>query len=164
MKRNTIFLLVVLLTLTFAGSAFAAKGNPQLVFKAKLATTQVVPPLGTITDMEGNAKITFDGFMRSVRISLKIGDNMSGVTAIHLHLGDAGFGDGQSDIVINVKEFVPEVTDRTFTVLEVFIETEEVGSVNNIASLYQAVQEGGIYLDVHTLDYPNGEIRGQIFP
>ena len=56
--------------------------------------------------------------------------------------------------------------DRTFTVLEVFTNerVETVDSVNNIASLYQAVRDGRVYLDVHSVDFPNSEIRGQIFP
>ena len=35
--------------------------------------------------------------------------------------------------------------------------------VNNIAALYQAMKEGLIYLNVHTVDNPQGEVRGQIF-
>jgi hypothetical protein len=54
--------------------------------------------------------------------------------------------------------------DRTFTVLEAFIGTETVDSVNNIASLYRAVREGRVYLDVHSVDFPDSEVRGQIFP
>jgi hypothetical protein len=163
MKRNVFLLFAVLLTLTFAGNALAGKNKPQLVFKRQLSNAQVVPPLETFSEMEGAAKITFKENMSSVRVSMKIRNNFSGVTDIHLHLGEAGAGDGVADIVIIVKELDPAVTDRTFTVLEAFIGTETVDSVNNIASLYQAVQEGWVYLDVHTVDFLDGEIRGQIF-
>jgi hypothetical protein len=166
MKRNIFLLFAVLLTLTFAGNALADNNNPQpqRVFKLKLDNAQVVPPLGSGTDMESGAAIKFNKYMRSVSVSLKISDNFSGVTDIHLHLGEAGAGDGDLDIVVTVKELEPPVMDRSFTVLEVFIGTETVDSVNNIASLYQAVRDGRVYLDVHTLDFPYGEIRGQIFP
>ncbi|KAL7545045.1 hypothetical protein ACHAWF_008411 [Thalassiosira exigua] len=35
--------------------------------------------------------------------------------------------------------------------------------VNNLASLYQAMRVGEIYLNVHTVANPAGEVRGQIF-
>jgi len=170
MKRNVFLLFAVLLTLTFAGNALAGVKKPQLRFKLLLANAQVVPPLGTATNMTSGAIITFNQYMRSARVFMKIRNNFSGVTAIHLHLGEAGAGDGVSDIVVTVEDLDPPVMTRTFTVLEVFINTEiaAVGSVNNIVSLYDAMRKGRVYLDVHTVDmggdFPNGEIRGQIFP
>ena len=165
MKRTVLLLFAVLLTLTFADSALAKfKPQNQLRFKLQLSNAQVIPPLGTVTNMTSGATITFDWAMRSARVFMKIRNNFSGVTAIHLHLGEAGAGDGVNDIVVTVKEFADPFMTRTFTVLEVFIGTEEVDSVNNIASLYQAVRDGRVYLDVHTVDFSDGENRGQIFP
>jgi ethanolamine utilization microcompartment shell protein EutS len=169
MKRTVLLLFAVLLTLTFADSALAKfKPQNQLRFKLRLSNAQVIPPLGSFSVMTGKATITFDWAMRSARVSMKIFDNFSGVTAIHLHLGEAGAGDGVSDIVVTVEDLDPPFMDRTFTVLEVFTNerVETVDSVNNIASLYQAVRDGRVYLDVHTddMNFPNGEIRGQIFP
>jgi hypothetical protein len=167
MKRTVLLLFAVLLTLTFADSALAKfKPQNQLRFKLQLSNAQVIPPLGSYSEMEGGGDITFNWAMRSARVFMKIKDNFSGVTAIHLHLGEAGAGDGVSDIVVTVKEFDPAFMDRTFTVLEVITNerVETVDSVNNIASLYQAVRDGRVYLDVHSVDFPNGEIRGQIFP
>jgi hypothetical protein len=164
MKRNVFLLFAVLLTLTFAGSALAGVKKPQLRFKLLLANAQVVPPLGTATNMTSGASITFDAAMRSARVLMEIRNNFSGVTAIHLHLGEAGAGDGVSDIVVTVEDLDPPVMTRTFTVLEAFIGTETVDSVNNIASLYRAVREGRVYLDVHSVDFPDSEVRGQIFP
>ena len=166
MKRTVLVLFAVLLTLTFAGSALADfKPQNQLKFRLKLSNGQVVPPLGSVTDMTGQATLTFDWAMRFVRVSMKISDNFSGVTDIHLHLGEAGAGDGVSDIVVTVKDN-QLITDRTFTVLEVIANerVETVDSVNNIASLYQAVRDGRVFIDVHSLDFFDSEIRGQIFP
>ena len=41
----------------------------------------------------------------------------------------------------------------------------QIGGVqlNNIAALYQAMKEGLIYLNVHTVENATGEVRGQIF-
>jgi hypothetical protein len=128
-----------------------------------LSLAQVVPPLELVTEMTGAARITFKKGMRSVSVFMEIDNNESGVTDIHLHLGEAGAGDGVNDIVILVKELDPPLMDEDFTVLEVFISTETVDSVNNIASLYQAMRDGRVYLDVHTVALPDGAIRGQIF-
>ena len=35
--------------------------------------------------------------------------------------------------------------------------------INNLASLYQAMRDGMIYWNAHTVGFPDGEIRGQIF-
>ena len=167
MKRTVLLLFAVLLTLTFADSALADfKPQNQLKFRLLLSNGQVIPPLGTVTNMTSKASIIFDWAMRFVTVSMQIRNNFSGVTDIHLHLGEAGAGDGVSDIVVTVKELDPPFIDRTFTVLEVVTNerVETVDSVNNIASLYQAVRDGRIYVDVHTEDFPDGEIRGQIFP
>jgi len=161
--RGASLLFAVLLTLTFADSALA-KPQIQLQFKLALSSAQVVPPLGSSSEMNGGAIITFNQYMRSVRVFMEIRDNFSGVTAIHLHLGEAGAGDGVSDIVVTVKEFADPFMTRSFTVLEAFIGTETVDSVNDIASLYQAVRDSRVYLDVHSVDFPDGEMRGQIFP
>jgi hypothetical protein len=36
-------------------------------------------------------------------------------------------------------------------------------TINNIASLYAAIKQGLIYVNVHTVANPNGEVRGQIY-
>jgi hypothetical protein len=170
MKRNIFLLFAVLLTLTFAGNALAGGNDPQRIFKANVADAQVVPLPALDTDLEATARIVFDKGMRFVRIVVKISRNVSGVTDTHLHLGEAGTGNGLDDIVVTVKELDPPLFDGSFTILEVFLNTEiaAVGSVNNIVSLYDAMRKGRVYLDVHTADtggnFPNGEIRGQIFP
>ena len=167
MKRTVLLLFAVLLTLTFADSALAEfKTQNQLRFNLQLSNGQVIPPLGTVTNMTSGATITFDWAMRFVTVGMKIRNNFSGVTDIHLHLGEAGAGDGELDIVVTVEDLDPPFMDRTFTVLEVITNerVETVDFVNNIASLYQAVRDGRVYLDVHSVDFPNSEIRGQIFP
>lgn len=35
--------------------------------------------------------------------------------------------------------------------------------INSIASIYQAIREGSIYVNIHTEKFPNGISRGQIF-
>ena len=168
MKRPVLLLFAVLLTLTFADSALAKfKPQMQLRFDLLLSNAQVVPPLGTYSEMSGEAIIAFDWAMRSAQVYMKIRNNFSGVTAIHLHLGEAGAGDGVNDIVVIVEDLAADpVLDKSFTVLELFSNQRvlPVDSVNNIVSLYQAVRDGRVYFDVHSVDFPDSEIRGQIFP
>lgn len=34
--------------------------------------------------------------------------------------------------------------------------------INSVASLYQAIRRGAVYINVHTVDLPDGAVRGQI--
>jgi hypothetical protein len=69
--------------------------------------------------------------------------------------------------VVQVEGFpVDPIMTRTFTVTEIINASEvlKVDTVVNIASLYQAARDGRVYLVVHSLNFPDGEVRGQIFP
>ena len=37
-------------------------------------------------------------------------------------------------------------------------------TINNIASLYAAILDGRIYVNVHSAANPGGEVRSQLFP
>jgi hypothetical protein len=164
MRKTVSLLFTALLTLAFAGSAFAQRSaTPQLTFNALLTAAQVVPPtpLDEVTGMTAEARIKFDPGMRFATVFLRIRDNFSSVSGVNLNLGIAG-EDGP--IVVAVEDFDDPITDRSFTILESFTNGDVIkeGSVKSIPSLYQAVRDGNIYLEVQTLEM-FGEIRSQIF-
>merc|ERR1711865_735852 len=80
------------------------------------------------------------------------------ITMIHLHCGTAGTnGDVVADLLTDgVFEGVLESKDMKD------IECEGI-QVNTIASLYQAIRNGSIYMNIHSEEYPAGVARGQIF-
>jgi len=162
MERYVSLLFVSLMALTLAGNALAQSPKPQLAFTLQLNGDQVLPEV--ISNMTGEARVSFDPGMRFAKVFLKIKDNFFGVTGVSLHLGEAG---KKGEVVVQVEDFSADpVITRTFNVAEVINASEviKVDTVVNIASLYQAVREGRIYLVVTSSSFPDGEIRGQIFP
>lgn len=41
---------------------------------------------------------------------------------------------------------------------------DEYPTVNSVASLYSAIQDGYVYANVHSAQFPDGVVRGQIYP
>ncbi len=155
-------LILSVLAVGYTGNAFAqAAHTPQLAFEVKLNGDQVLPEV--FSNMTAEARFTFDEGMRFAKVFMKVRNNFFGVTGVSLYLGEAG-KNGEEVAVIEVLD--PEVMTRTFTIAEVINSTEvvKVDSVTNIASLYQAVRDGRVYCIVTSLNYPEGEVRGQIFP
>lgn len=114
--------------------------------------------------MMGNARISFDPGIRFAKIFLKISENFFTVTGVTLNLVEAG---KNGDVAIHVEGFSSDpIIDRTFTIAEVINPTEvnRVDTVVNIASLYQVAVDEKIYVVVTSAMYPEGEIRGHIFP
>jgi hypothetical protein len=161
MRRTFIMLLCLFF---FAGNALAqgaGGAKPQRSFSLQLNGDQVLPE--AFSNMTGEARITFDSGMRFAKVFMRISDNFFGVTGISLHLGPAG---KNGEVIVQVEELIPELRTRAFTVAEVInaSEVNKVDTVVNIASLYQAVRDGRVYVQVDSLNFPDGEIRGQIFP
>ena len=159
------FLVLLVCLSVFAGNAFAqgqGAPSPQLAFKVLLNGDQVLPE--AISNMTAEARIKFDSGMRFAKIAMRISDNFFGVTGISLRLGPAG---KNGETVVQVEGFpVDPIMTRSFTVAEIINASEvlKVDTVVNIASLYRAARDGRVYLVVHSLNFPDGEVRGQIFP
>jgi hypothetical protein len=162
MRRTFILLLCLSL---FASNALAqGQGGPkpQLAFSIQLNGDQVLPE--AFSNMTAEARIKFDSGMRFAKVAMRISDNFFGVTGISLRLAPAG---KNGETVVQVEGFpVDPIMTRSFTVAEIINASEvlKVDTVVNIASLYQAARDGRVYLVVHSLNFPDGEVRGQIFP
>ena len=117
-------------------SAFAET----LMYKATLTASAVVPP----TDSKGSGKadVTFDTATK--KLSWKVSyDKLTGEpTAAHFH-GPAGPKDNAGpvvDVTSNIKDGSAAITDAQAADLDA----------------------GKWYLNVHTMKFPDGEIRGQV--
>ena len=86
----------------------------------------------------------------------------TGGNEIHLHLGKAG---ENGPVVVVLEDFEEPLQQEDFTVFEIISggRVLEADGVNNIASLFQAVRRGEIYVDIHSERFPEGAARGQIF-
>jgi len=107
---------------------------------AKLDGGQEVPPV--ITDGNGVAKLVLNKNTNELRIVLAFGNLSSPQTAAHIH--------GPAPPGVNAGVLLPlplGIFDETFIIDDA---TED------------AIQQGLAYFNVHTVNHPGGEIRGQI--
>ncbi|TFE30089.1 CHRD domain-containing protein [Cohnella luojiensis] len=121
-----------------------------------------VPPVAT--DATGTTLFRLSGDGRRLHFSLKV-NNIRNATQAHIHLGFPGqngpivaflFGAGRSGNT-GGSDFLVEGT----LTREDLIGPLEWGT---IADLVREILRGNTYVNVHTVQNPDGEIRGQIVP
>merc|ERR1712085_226797 len=121
-----------------------------------------------VSETTAKLKYAFDKGFTKMDFKVTLKDFVdSPLTMVHLHCGTAGTNGGVVADLMKKNCAVPggggvgadctlESTDLND------IECEGV-QVNTIASLYQAIRNGSIYMNVHSQEYPQGVVRGQIF-
>ena len=164
---------------TFAvGSASAQDDDDEFTFQAFLSGAQEVTPpdapatpsLGVATEASGRTRIEFSRNLAEFEFRLDV-RNGRRVTQAHLHCGRAG---ENGPVVVFLSDLNADGADVNGTLargtrrnehIEVGAEAceELIGQpVRNIASLAYAARKGLIYANVHTVDNPAGEVRGQL--
>ena len=128
-------------------------------FVAHLSGGQEVPP--AITGGQGQAifKLSPDGTSLSYKLIVA---NISDVTQSHIHLAPAGTN---GPVVAFLFGFVPGgVTVNGILAEGIITEANLVGPLAGqpLSALIEEMNNGGAYVNVHTVSYPGGEIRGQI--
>ncbi|MBK8771660.1 MAG: CHRD domain-containing protein [Rhizobiales bacterium] len=126
-------------TLMVAGASFAQA--EMLTFKADLTAASEVPP-ATDSKGSGMATVTVDTDTKKVSWEVTSKDLTGDATAAHIH-GPAAAGENAPpmiDISANIAKGSGDITDA------------------QLADL----QAGRTYLNIHTMKYPDGEIRGQL--
>ncbi|RMF89037.1 MAG: CHRD domain-containing protein [Nitrospinota bacterium] len=136
------------------------------VFRTVLSGAQEVPEV--VTDSTGRLQLRFDRGMSRAEFQLYVFDGV-GVTAAHLHCASAGVNGPVIALLFEDTDGVDVdglLARGTLTNADISPPTpEECGVViNNIASLFNAILQNQIYVNVHTIAHPEGEIRGQLFP
>jgi hypothetical protein len=139
-----------------------------LTFEASLTGAQEVtnPPGGVDTDRTARAIVSFDKGFTELQVKVKL-SNSDSIVAAHFHCNRAGhngpvvFGlisPGQLGIENNMIKGT--LTNADYSGADC---TGPVGrAINNLASLAFAMRDGLIYLNVHSMNFPAGEIRGQM--
>lgn len=139
--------------------------DEQFSFTAFATGAQEVP--GPVdTDAHGRVRVQFDRGLTEARVKVNLRDLQSTVVAAHLHCNRAGLNGPPAFGLLNPGPLV-EIDQRVDVVLTnddaVADCTDVIGRpVSNIAALYFAMRDGLIYFNVHTVDYPPGELRGQL--
>jgi hypothetical protein len=134
-----------------------AQGPPK--FTINLTGSEEVPPVQT--NATGTAEISaFDISSDSISYGINA-TNISGVTAAHTHLGKQG---ENGPIVATFFKYVgPRPINEVMeggTITADDLEGPLKGKP--LSELAVAGANGSLYINIHTEQYPNGEIRGQI--
>ena len=135
----------------FISEAFAQSEK----FMAQLSGQEEVPPVDT--QATGMAEFTPSG-SENVQYMINA-TNIEGVTAGHIHSGVQG---ENGPIVITLFNFdIPQnMVSESGTITADMLEGPMQGKT--ISDLATAMKNGSTYVNVHTVQNPNGEIRGQI--
>ena len=120
----------------------------QMRYAATLTGSQEVPAVNT--DARGAARVYLNAARTEATIQVTTSGLSGPVTGAHIHTGIAGQNGGVVK-ALNIKGNVITGTWRT---------NDNVTPLtnNDIANLLN----GGLYINVHTAEHPDGEIRGQI--
>jgi CHRD domain len=129
-----------------------------------------VPSLGVITDARATVRVEVEKNLSSFRFRLIV-RNGNDVTQAHLHCGRPG---QNGPVVVflsalnvqgqDVNGVLAHGTRRNEHIEPGAAACEELigRPINNIASLAAAAFDGLIYANVHTVQNPAGEVRGQL--
>ena len=129
---------------------------------------QEIPTPVYSTEASAELQLKFQRDLDAFEFELRLAD-IQGVTKAHLHCAVAG---ETGPLVV---EFFPTqaggVDYDGFVVQDIFTNANikpimndaDCGvTINNVASLYEAVLQRKIYLNIHTTTWPSGELRAQI--
>lgn len=129
-----------------------------------------VPSLGVITDARARVRVEVAKDLSLFRFRLIV-RNGNDVTQAHLHCGRPG---QNGPVVVFLSAFNPQGQDVNGVLAHGVRRNEHIEPgaaaceeligrpINNIASLAAAAFDGLIYANVHTVQNPAGEVRGQL--
>ena len=127
-------------------------------FTADLTGDDEVPAVDT--DATGDAELTFEEGDDEIEYTVDV-QNIVDVTAAHIHMGPE---DEDGDIVATLYddsasgEMDGQLASGTLTASD--LEGPLAGE--SVDDLVQLIEDGDAYVNVHTADNPDGEIRGQL--
>lgn len=163
MKMSALLMLAAALALPTVADA----DDDTLEFRAVLSTAQeATPVVGTVSIEKASVRARFNQDLSAVSVRLRIAPN-DRVVAAHFHCNRAGLNGPVAFGLIGpgVFEFDGNVARGTLTNAD-FTGADCVPSVgrpvNNIAALAFAMRDGLVYTNVHTVENPSGEVRGQM--
>ena len=123
-------------------------GQKVMSFKAHLTSDQETGAVESLATGEAILKLSKDGTMLSYKLIVA---NIDNVIASHIHLAAPG---------VNGPVKIPLYTSGLIEGTSNGILVEGEAPIDE--SLLNAMMAGNTYVNVHTVAYPGGEIRGQI--
>jgi hypothetical protein len=158
----TVAALATLVLPGLAGSVTADSDNDGQQFEARLRGSEEVPPVSTNT--RGSANLEFNEAETRLSFELEVEDGLR-VTQAHIHCAAAGsngpivlFLGGLHDRGLNVDG--DWIGDATATNESITRTDTPCGAT--LADFADAMANGLMYVNVHTVANGGGEVRGQI--
>jgi hypothetical protein len=133
-----------------------AAQNSEQKFTAKLFGKEEVPPNGSPSTGFAWVKITDDKIRYEVNVT-----DMDKINAAHIHLGEAG---KNGPVVLTLFKGGP-TEQVNGTVAEANVTASNLEGPmkgKGVTDLVTAIKNSSTYVNVHTTDFPDGEIRGQL--
>jgi hypothetical protein len=169
---------IVLLSLAVLVSALPLQAAP-ITFTAVLAGPNEEPP--NSSPATGFAIVTIDDVADLMRVQVTFADLTTPNTASHIHVingpGDTNTADTNGPVATTTPTFIGFPTgftsgsyDATFDMLQAssyrpgFITAAGGTTELAEAALFAGIIEGRAYLNIHTGQFPGGEIRGFLQP
>ena len=126
-------------------------------FVSSLDGEQEDPPV--ITDASGNGQVVLSADRTTLRFALSVFDLAPDqITQAHIHVGEPGVN-GPVVFFLSATSFTSPLIG-TLTAAN-FIPAPEVGVVT-FEDFLAVLYAGDTYINVHTIMYPGGEVRGQL--
>jgi hypothetical protein len=126
-------------------------------------TTATPGVLGLLTGAVGTATVSVDATNEEVAVQLQLFNFATGTSAGHIHVGPRGVA---GPVVLSFPIPAGRTGDLPLSFRlgsAAFAAQPQIG-INTMQDLIQAIVGGGAYVNIHTSQYPAGEIRGQLTP
>ena len=165
MKKKTYVILIIVLTMLVSTSIAYASPAASDNFAVPLSGREEVPARDTNATGVATFKLSEDGTELSYKLIVA---NIQGVTQAHIHCGAAGvngpvvaflFGFNGAGVTANGVLAMGTITAAN--VVPRLNSPECPGGVANFDEMLAKIRSGDAYVNVHTLAFPGGEIRGQ---
>jgi hypothetical protein len=124
-------------------------------------TTATPGLLGTLTGAVGTATVAVDATNEEIAVTLALFNFETGTTAGHIHIAPRGVA---GPVVINFPIPAGRTGDLPLTFrlgASSFVARPEIG-ILTMADAIQSIVGGSAYVNIHTSEFPAGEIRGQL--
>jgi hypothetical protein len=141
---------------TLAPTLHVAAQKSEQKFTAKLSGKEEVPPNGSPSTGLAWVKIADDKILYKVNVT-----DMDKVNAAHIHLAEAG---KNGPVVLTLFKGGP-TEQVNGTVAEANVTASNLEGPlkgKDVTDLATAIKNGTTYVNVHSTDFPDGEIRGQL--
>jgi CHRD domain len=149
---RTLFLVPFLLFQ--AVSAHAAT----VTFNASLLTSNQVPPIST--SGSGTGTFTFDTVAQNIAFNIGYSGLSSNAQMAHIHFAPVGVN---GPIIL---PFSPNPTGTSGTLTGILTTADLINQASTgivtFTDVYNAALAGNLYANLHTVNFPAGEIRGQL--